>query len=241
MAKKITGVIPTAKLERPGNLEDHIFYGLTLDEEQKVFRDAIWNDEVQFVGVNGKAGCGKTLIALATAILLVKHGVYDRIIYCVSPYGYERVGLLPGDLTQKTEVFFEPLYQALITCNEIPERAIATDALVNQKYDDGNSGFITAMTHTFTRGSNWEKTITILDEAQNFTEADLRKSLTRVCEGSKVVVIGHSGQIDLPNPNASGFERCLKHFENKNDPRAKICTLSKNYRSWVADTADEHW
>ena len=62
-----------------------------------------------------------------------------------------------------------------------------------------------------------------------------------MCPNSKVVVIGHTGQIDLASAKASGFEKCMRHFMNKEDPRVSVCVLDKNYRSWVSQVADESW
>ena len=61
----------------PKNFKDHLFYGFELDEEQKLFRDAIWDEEKLIVFCNAKAGTGKTFIAVATANLLVQYGRYD--------------------------------------------------------------------------------------------------------------------------------------------------------------------
>ena len=121
------------KLETPKDLKDHPFYGIVLDDDQKVFRDAIWNPEKLIVFCNARAGTGKTLIATATANLLVQYGLYDGIIYVVSSYGESRQGFLPGDITEKSEVYFEPFYQALIECNINPNTAITNESIVNQK------------------------------------------------------------------------------------------------------------
>ena len=65
--------------ECPVTLEQHPFYGLQLDDEQKIFRDAIWSPDNDIVFCDAMAGCGKTLIAVATANLLVQYGRYDGI------------------------------------------------------------------------------------------------------------------------------------------------------------------
>ena len=234
-AKKVPAL---TKEDAPQTLEGHIFYGLKLDEKQSALRDALWDEGKRIVFVNAKSGTGKTLLSVAVGLLLVRYGFYSGILYIAAPHGYEKTGFLPGDLTAKSEVFYEPLYQALIACNENPFSIIATESMTNQKT---GSGIVTAITHTFLRGSNLENRFIIIDEAQNQTENDLRKTLTRVCPSSKVAVIGHTGQIDLANPRVSGFERCIKHFGSKDDPRVAICALEKNYRSWVSQVADESW
>lgn len=236
-AKKTVQAAPTRE-DAPRSLDGHIFYGLKLDEKQAALRNALWDEDKRIVFVNAKSGTGKTLLSVAVGLLLVRYGFYSGILYIAAPHGYEKTGFLPGDLTAKSEVFYEPLYQALIACNENPFSIVAAESMTNQKT---GSGIVTAITHTFLRGSNLENKFIIVDEAQNQTEGDLRKTLTRVCPSSKAVVIGHTGQIDLANPRASGFERCMRHFEGKKDGRVAVCELERNYRSWVSRTADEPW
>lgn len=222
----------------PKTLDDSMFYGFNLDEQQKIYRDAMWNEEKRIVFCNARSGTGKTTLAVGVGLMLVEYGLYDGIVYIAAPHGYEKTGFLPGDITQKSEVFFEPLYQAIISCNRIPGALVRTDSMTNQK---NGKDIIKPITHTFLRGSNLENKFVIIDESQNYTEYDLRKTLTRLCDSSKAVVIGHTGQIDLPNVRCSGFFDCICHFESKNDSRVAICSLDKNYRSWVSLTADEPW
>ena len=149
MAKKrVSYDAPVEKITDP---DQYGFYGISLDEEQRVFRDAIWNPDIDVVFVDARAGSGKTLIATATANLLVQAGYFDKLIYIVSSYGEKRQGYLPGDLTQKSEVYFEPFYQALIKCGVDPNKVINDETMVNQK---NGTGYITCLTHTFLRGTN---------------------------------------------------------------------------------------
>lgn len=218
----------------PITLDEHPFYGFTLDNEQKAFRDAIWSQDNDIVFCNAKAGSGKTLIATAVADLLVQYGRYNGIVYIVSSYGEARQGYLPGSITEKSEVYFEPFYQALINCGVNCSIAINDDSMVNQK---NGTGYITCLTHTFLRGTNLDEKVVILDEAQNYTVSELKKTLTRVSNRCKVIVIGHDKQCDLANTSSSGFIKYLNHF--KEEPRAVVCNLTKNYRGWISQHADE--
>ena len=223
----------------PENLEGHIFYGLKLNKEQKCFRDAIWDKEKEIVFCNSAAGTGKTTIAIATAIMMVKYGLYDSIVYVASPCAENKQGFLPGSIREKSEPYFVPVYDAVSACNENIDIVVCSEESDNEKY--GGTA-IKCVTHTFLRGTNFTgKTIIIVDESQNFNCEDLRKTLTRVCKLGKTIVIGHSGQIDLTNKSLSGFERCIKHFESKNDKRASFHELTENFRGWVSQTADEPW
>lgn len=224
----------------PKTLKDHNFFGLTLDEEQLVMADKIIDEDVKAVFVSSVAGTGKTTVAVCSAVLMVEYGAYSDIVYCTHPVG-DAQGFLPGTISDKSSVWFEGLYQALVTANRNPDQVIADTSIVNMK---NGTGFVKAVTDTYLRGStigSEGRTVFILDEAQNFDEHSLRKALTRANDNSKVIVIGHPGQIDLVDKKQSGFERCIRHFMNKEDPRFAYCELKTNHRGLVSRTADEPW
>lgn len=224
----------------PENLDEHIFYGMKLDEHQKKFRDAIYNEDKKIVFCNSIAGSGKTTIAIATAVLMCKYHLYNNIVYVMHSVG-DAQGFLPGTISEKSSVWFEGLYQALIASGVQPETAINNESMANQK---NGTGFVTAITDSYLRGSNIgpdSKTILIIDEAQNFDISSLRKTLTRACNTTKVIVIGHDKQIDLPINKVSGFIPCMNHFMSKNVDWAEFCELKNNYRGLVSQTADEPW
>lgn len=224
----------------PKTLKGHNFFGLTLDEEQLEMADKIIDEDVKAVFVSSVAGTGKTTVAVCSAVLMVEYGAYSDIVYCTHPVG-DAQGFLPGTISDKSSVWFEGLYQALVTANRNPDQVIADTSIVNMK---NGTGFVKAVTDTYLRGStigSEGRTVFILDEAQNFDEHSLRKALTRANDNSKVIVIGHPGQIDLADKSRSGFERCIRHFMNKEDPRFAYCELKTNHRGLVSRTADEPW
>lgn len=221
-------------LDKPPKAISDDFYGMKLDEEQLSFANAIWNPDIDIVFVDAKAGVGKTTIAVGVANLLVHYGFFNEIIYIMSPYGERKQGWLPGTITEKSSVYFEALYQALLECNVNINTAINTDSMVNQK---NGTGFVTCITDTFLRGSNLNNAIIIIDEAQNFTVPQLKKVLTRIGKNAKVVVTGHELQCDLDNSENSGFVTYINHFAEKD--RVAICKLTNNYRSWISQWADE--
>ena len=231
-SKKKTITVTTNDI--PETLSEHPFYGIELDEEQKMFANAIWNPNIDIVFCNAKAGSGKSLVATGVANLLVQYGLFDSIVSIMSPYGERKQGWLPGTITEKSSVYFEAFYQALISCNINPHTAINDDSMVNQK---NGTGYITCITDTFLRGSNLDNAVVILDEAQNYTVPQLKKTLTRVGKKAKVIVIGHDLQCDLEKPEQSGFIKYIEHFKEKE--RAAVCTLTINHRSWISQWADE--
>lgn len=224
--------------EIPVTLKGSLFYGLNLDEEQIKFRDAIWDNTKKIIFCNAKSGTGKTTISLGVANLLVHYGLYDGIIYVVSPTMEEKQGYIPGSVEEKSEPYVQPLYEALVTLGLNPFTSVASnDNLKSQK--DGTA-FIYFTPHTFLRGCNFDKKVVILDESQNFYRSEIQKTLTRIKDTCKVIVIGHTGQCDLfKNPKNSGFKVAMDLYKSKNDERVAICGLSVNHRGWISTVADE--
>lgn len=230
--RKITA--EPAVLDAPAVIRSDIFYGMTLDEDQEKFANAIWDKNIDIVFCNSKAGCGKTAVATGVANLLVQYGFYDGIVYIMSPYGERKQGWLPGTITEKSSVYFEAFYQALVNCNVNPNTAINTESMVNQK---NGTGYITCITDTFLRGTNLDNAVVIIDEAQNYTVPQLKKVLTRIGTKTKVIVIGHDLQCDLDDKKSSGFRLYMDHFADRE--RTAFCTLTHNHRGWISQWADE--
>lgn len=223
--------------------EPHVdgrYCGLTFDEYQRKLFNIIIGEEKDIIFVECPAGCGKTTVSMAAAHYLVKSGKKDGVIGIMAPYGESRQGYLPGSLTEKSAVYFEPFYQALIKCNEDPERAINTDPLALQT--SGKYGqWVTLITDTYLRGSNLENKVIIVDEAQNYTERQLRTIISRCHDDCKIIVCGNVIQCDLPNPNNSGFMRALNHYYIKYPDHTAVVQLRYNYRGWISSAADERW
>lgn len=215
----------------PQTLNKHPFYGFELDEQQKNFREKIWNDKYNIVFCNAKAGSGKTLIATATAELLVHIKEYKGIVYIASPTQEQKQGYLAGSIEEKSDPYFEPFYQAL---NKL---GIKLSTSIKKVINGKEIGYIECLTHTFLRGCNFENKVVIIDECQNYYGDELKKVLTRIHDSCKVIVIGHTGQIDLfHNPEHSGFKIYLDNFATQD--YCAICELKKNYRGKISTFAD---
>ena len=210
------------------------FYGLTLDEEQVAFVEAIKDKNKTIIFCDAAAGTGKTTLAMGTANLLYqdKRNNYDGIVYIVSPYGEGKQGYLPGSITEKSEVYYEPAYQAMIEVGLNPNADVMGDSMIARKRGEG---FIKMLTHTYLRGTNLKNKVIILDESQNYTVPELKKVLTRCHDSCKVIVIGHTGQIDIRG--GSGFARYLEHFQGQE--KCAVCRLTTNHRGWLSTYADE--
>ncbi|WP_247869273.1 PhoH family protein [Ahrensia sp. R2A130] len=148
----------------------------------------------------GPAGTGKTYLAVAHAAALLERGAVDRIILSrPAVEAGERLGFLPGDMKEKVDPYLRPLYDALY--DMIPgdkvERAIT-------------SGVIEIAPLAFMRGRTLAHSAVILDEAQNTTTMQMKMFLTRLGEGSKMIITGDPSQIDLPRGQESGLVEALR-------------------------------
>lgn len=214
---------------------------LKLDESQRRFLECCLDRDALIVFCDAPAGSGKTTIAMDAANVLVhdKRNDLSEIVYIVSPYGEGRQGYLPGTLTEKSEVYFEPAYQAMVECGMTPYADVCTDNMAASKKDaerkKPGDGYVRLLTHTYLRGTNLKNKVVIIDEAQNFTAKELKKVLTRVHDSCKVIVIGHTGQIDIAG--GSGFSRYMSHFQGQE--KCRVCQLEKNYRGWISSWADK--
>lgn len=213
---------------------ENAFYGMILDKEQAAFVEAIKDLSKTIVFCDALAGTGKTTLAMGAANILVqdKRNELDGIVYIVSPYGEWRQGFLPGSITEKSEVYYEPAYQAMIEVGLNPNTRVMNESMVSKKKGEA---FVKMLTHTYLRGTNLQNKVIILDEAQNYTVSELKKVLTRCHDTCKVIVIGHTGQIDISG--SSGFARYLEHF--KDQERCAVCKLITNHRGWLSSYADK--
>ncbi len=144
----------------------------------------------------GPAGTGKTYLAVAYAAQCLERGLVDRIVLSrPAVEAGERLGFLPGDMREKVDPYLRPLYDALY--DVLPQAKVERDLEV---------GTIEIAPLAFMRGRTLAHSFVILDEAQNTTSMQMKMFLTRLGEGSKMVVTGDPSQIDLPSGQRSGLE-----------------------------------
>ena len=147
----------------------------------------------------GPAGTGKTFLAVAQAVWELKQGRIERIVMSrpAIEAGDERLGFLPGDLSQKVDPYLRPLYDSL---NDI----LGAESM--QKHLERGSIEIAPL--AYMRGRTLNHARIIIDESQNASLSTLKMALTRLGEGSKMVLTGDVTQIDLPKGTESGLEKC---------------------------------
>lgn len=209
------------------------FLDKATDEQLNMLNDML-DEKVQIVFVNAKSGTGKTQMAVLAAYALSLRE-NKELLYIMSPVEEDKLGFTKGTIQDKERKYMTPLFDALEAMGQIPEYSVKDENLIEEQKD--KEVWCETKTHTYVRGTNIKNKTLIIEEAQNFTTNDLQKVLSRVHDSTKVFVIGHEGQIDLKNPNKSGFVRYIDHF--KNYPHARMHELTKNFRGMLSLYSDE--
>jgi phosphate starvation-inducible PhoH-like protein len=168
---------------------------------QTAYMDMLSRHEMVF-GV-GPAGTGKTYLAVAQAVAMLQTGQVDRIILSrPAVEAGERLGFLPGDMKEKVDPYLRPLYDAL---NDM----MPGDQVIRRMA----AGEIEVAPLAFMRGRTLAHAFAILDEAQNTTPMQMKMFLTRMGEGTRMVITGDPTQVDLPTGVTSGLADALATVE----------------------------
>ena len=172
---------------------------------QKRYIDAIRNHDMVFS--IGPAGTGKTYLAMAVAISYLLDKKFSRIVLArPAVEAGEKLGFLPGDLSEKVNPYLRPLYDALFDMMDFDK---ATNLI--------NKGIIEVAPLAFMRGRTLNDSFVILDEAQNTTSEQMKMFLTRLGFGSKAVITGDVTQIDLPFDKISGLVEAEQSLRRINE------------------------
>jgi len=228
----------------PGDLENEYFirrvnkdtvYGITpRNAEQSFAVHALLNPAIKLVTISGKAGTGKTLLALAAAIETRSN--YRQILLTrpVMPLSNKDIGYLPGDIASKIGPYMQPLYDNLgVIRGQFPEKSEMFQRL--QKMLDEDK--LTIEPLAYIRGRSLVKMYMIVDEAQNLTPHEVKTIITRAGEGTKVVFTGDVNQIDHPylGSRSNGLSNLIDRMQGQNI-YAHI-DLKKGERSELAELA----
>ena len=168
---------------------------------QSAYMDILGRHEMVFA--LGPAGTGKTYLAVAQAVAMLMAGRVERIVLCrPAVEAGERLGFLPGDLKEKIDPYLRPLYDAL-------HDMMPGDQVIRRM----GTGEIEVAPLAFMRGRTLAHAFVILDEAQNTTEAQMKMFLTRMGEGTRMVITGDLTQVDLPSGVRSGLRDAVETLE----------------------------
>ena len=209
------------------------------NREQRFALNLLLQDSIKLVTLVGKAGTGKTLLAIAAGLQKVADDkLYSRLLISrpVVPMGKD-IGFLPGDINEKLTPWMQPLYDnfdLIFGTQDNDEKAghwrRGHEELIEM-------GLLQIEPLTYIRGRTIPQQFLIIDEAQNLTPHEVKTIITRAGEGTKVVLTGDPDQIDNPYIDAAsnGLTYVVERF--KNEPLAGHITLSKGERSSLAERA----
>jgi PhoH-like ATPase len=201
--------------------------------EQAFALDCLLNDEILMVSLVGKAGTGKTLLAIAAGLhKTLDAGQFQRLLVSrpIFPMGRD-IGYLPGDIEQKLNPWMQPIFDNVEFLMGADKKAAGrAQELINQ-------GMLNIEPLTYIRGRSIPKQYLIVDEAQNLTPHEIKTIITRAGRGTKVVLTGDIYQIDNPYVDSanSGLTYAVEKF--KGHPISAHVTLTKGERSELAELA----
>lgn len=192
-------------VEAPGPLKLPQLGGLTLRTPRQVhYVDALRDEKVDLIFGVGPAGTGKTFLAVAAAVEALKQERVDRIIVTrPAVEAGEKLGYLPGDLSEKVDPYLQPIWDAFRS--QMSENDLKARRERRQ---------IEVAPVAFMRGRTLSNAFVIADEAQNATILQMKMVLTRLGEGSRMVVTGDPSQIDLVRPDQSGLAHAISILED---------------------------
>lgn len=207
------------------------------NREQLFALDLLLNDEVQLVTLIGKAGTGKTLLALAAGLhKTAEEGVYHRLLVSrpIFPLGRD-IGFLPGDVNEKLKPWMQPIFDNVeLLMGGIEGRG--------KKMHRGHEeliamGMLEIEPLTYIRGRSIPNQFLLVDEAQNLTPHEIKTIVSRAGEQTKLVLTGDPYQIDNPyvDSDSNGLTYLVEKF--KSEPIAGHVTLVKGERSRLAELA----
>jgi PhoH-like ATPase len=218
-------------------LEKHMAYGIEPRNAEQIFAlDCLSRPEIQLVALTGKAGTGKTLLALAAA--LEQRKLYRQIYLArpVVPLANKDLGYLPGNIESKLDPYMQPLFDNL----NVIRHQFTPQSKESQKIDnmlDNEKLFIAPL--SYIRGRSLDNIFFIVDEAQNLTPHEVKTIITRAGANTKVVFTGDIHQIDTPylDTHSNGLTYLIDRMSGQN--LFGTVNLVKGERSELAELASD--
>jgi PhoH-like ATPase len=210
-------------------------YGIYPRNAEQIFAlHALLNPEIQLVTISGKAGTGKTLLALAAALERRKNYRQIFVARPVVPLSNKDIGFLPGDIQSKLDPYMAPLYDNLGVIEDQSGESETKSTRIS-KFIEEEKLVIEPL--TYIRGRSLVKIFFIVDEAQNLTPHEVKTIITRAGEGTKVVLTGDIFQIDHPylDTLSNGLSYLIEKMQGQ--PIYAHINLEKGERSKLAELA----
>ena len=204
--------------------------------EQSFTFDLLLNDEIKLVTIVGKAGTGKTLLAIAAGLhKTTEESAYQKLLVSrpIFPLGRD-IGYLPGDVEQKLNPWMQPIFDNV----EFLMNLSRADKKAGRGYHELiDLGILEIEPLTYIRGRSIPNQFIIVDEAQNLTPHEVKTIITRVGDGTKIILTGDPFQID--NPYVDATNNGLVHVVNRfqKERIAGHITMTKGERSALAELA----
>jgi phosphate starvation-inducible PhoH-like protein len=219
------------KLDKSGSLEFHPQLEhkirtkarkFKFTDKQVQFLNIILNPENSIIFVSGPAGSSKTYMAIYAAIQLMAEDREKELLYVrsIAESADKGLGSLPGDIAEKFDPFLMPLYDKL-------EEIVQPQDVAWLKKQE----MISAVPINFLRGASWTNKIVVADECQNFTTKELTTLITRVGEGTKLIICGDIMQSDIGQ--RSGFKSIYNLFNDKESREKGVRTFSFTHEDIV--------
>jgi len=216
-------------------IDKNPIYGIKPRNAEQTFAvNALLNNDIPLVSLTGKAGTGKTLLALASALQVKKNYRQIFIARPIVPLSNKDIGFLPGDVESKIGPYMQPLWDNLkVIQDQFGENDKNYAAINNMTKDDK----LVIEPLSFIRGRSLQRIYFIVDEAQNLTPHEIKTIITRVGEGTKIVLTGDIYQIDHPylDSQSNGLSYLIDHF--KGQKLYAHVNLEKGERSELAELA----
>jgi PhoH-like ATPase len=210
-------------------------YGIKPRNAEQTFAvDALTNTNIPLVSITGKAGTGKTILALACALQIRKSYRQIFIARPIVPLSNKDLGFLPGDVESKMAPYMQPLWDNLKVIQDQFSETEKQFLLINQLIKDDK---LVIEPLSYIRGRSLQRIFFIVDEAQNLTPHEIKTIITRAGEGTKVVFTGDIYQIDHPylDSQSNGLSYLIEHF--KGQKLYSHVNLEKGERSELAELA----
>ncbi len=218
-------------------VDKHRCFGIEpRNAEQAFCMDALLRPEVQLIAITGKAGTGKTLLALAAA--LTQNQQYAQIYLArpIVPLANRDLGFLPGSAKDKIEPYMQPLFDNL---GVIKQRLKQTSEEFRKIEEMQKKETLVLSALAYIRGRSLSETFFIVDEAQNLTPHEVKTIITRAGEGTKVVLTGDIEQIDSPYLDSQSNGLSYLTDKMKDQPIFTHINLVKGERSKLAELASD--